>query len=71
MTVFATPRTDVEGYRIAEYKGIALGETFAALLRNAEDLGANAVLGTCFDDALDVETLYHGAAVVIKPVGVA
>ena len=71
MTIVATPRTHVEGYRIAAYKGIALGETLTALLRNAEAIGANAVLDTCFDDALDVETLYHGSAVVIKPVEVA
>jgi hypothetical protein len=33
------------------------------LLRDAEPLGANAVLNTCFDAALDIETLYHRAAV--------
>jgi uncharacterized protein YbjQ (UPF0145 family) len=44
----------------------ARGETFAALLRDAEALGASAVLNTRLDDALDVETLYHGAAVLIK-----
>src|SRR5215831_7495984 len=45
-------------------RGVAQGETYPALLRDAEALGANAVLNTCFDDALDVETLYHGPAVV-------
>lgn len=29
-------------------------------------LAASAVLNTRFDDALDVETLYHGAAVLIE-----
>lgn len=45
-----------------------MGATFAELLQDAEALGANAVLNTYFDDSLDVETLYHGAAVVMKPV---
>jgi len=68
MIALATPRTCIEGYRVVAYKGAARGETFAALLRDAEALGANAVLNTCFDDALDIETLYHGAAVVIEAV---
>lgn len=67
MIAVATTRTHVEGYWITAYKGTAKGNTFALFLRNAEVLGANAVLNTCFDDALDVETLYHGAAVVISP----
>jgi uncharacterized protein YbjQ (UPF0145 family) len=67
MIAVATTRTSVEGYRVVAYKGAARGETFAALLRDAEALGANAVLNTCFDDALDVDTLYHGAVMVIKP----
>lgn len=37
------------------------------LLKSAEALGANAILNTCFDDALDVDTLFHGTAVVIQP----
>src|SRR5271165_3877332 len=37
-------------------------------LRHAEALGANAILNTRYDDALDVETLFHDAAVVIEPV---
>ena len=67
MIAIATTRTQIEGYGIAAYKGTAQGETFAALLRDAAALGANAVLNTCFDNALDVETLYHGAAVIIEP----
>ncbi|MGH9451508.1 MAG: hypothetical protein ACRD11_13375 [Terriglobia bacterium] len=36
-------------------------------MKNAEALGANAVLNTYFDDSLDVDTFFHGAAVVIEP----
>lgn len=57
MIAVATARTRIEGYCISAYRGTAQGETFAGLLRNAETLGANAVLNTCFDDALDIETL--------------
>jgi hypothetical protein len=32
-----------------------------------EALGANAILNTCYD-ALDVGTLFHGAAVVTEPI---
>jgi len=65
MIAVATTRAHIEGYWIAAYKGTAKGDAFAAFLRNGA-LGANAVLNTCFDDALDVETPYHGAAVVIE-----
>jgi uncharacterized protein YbjQ (UPF0145 family) len=57
----------IEGYQIVAYKGTAQGATFDELLKDAEALGANAILNTCFDDALDVDTLFHGAAVVIEP----
>lgn len=50
------------------YKGTAQGESFDELLKSAEALGANAVLNTCYDDALDVDTLFHGAAVVIRSI---
>jgi len=66
--IAVTTETRLEGYQIVAYKGTAQGETFADLLRHAEALGANAILNTCYDDALDVETLFHGAAVVIEPV---
>jgi len=66
--IAVTTETRLEGYQIVAYKGIAQGATFADLLRHAEALGANAILNTCYDDALDVETLFHGAAVVIEPV---
>jgi len=68
LIAIATARTHLDGYYITAYKGIAQGETYLALLRDAEALGANAVLNTCFDDALDVDTLFHGAAVVIEPI---
>lgn len=56
----------IEGYGITAYRGIVQGETWNELLRNAEEIGANAVLNTCFDDALDVDTLFHGTAVVVR-----
>ena len=66
--IAVTTETRLEAYEIAAYKGTAQGATFADLLRHAEAFGANAILNTCYDDALDVETLFHGAAVVIEPV---
>ena len=66
--IAVTTETRLEGYQIVAYKGTAQGATFADLLRHAEALEANAILNTCYDDALDVETLFHGAAVVIEPV---
>jgi len=56
----------LEGYRLTGYKGTAHGVTFDELLRHAEALGANAILDACYDDTLDTEILYHGAAVVIE-----
>jgi len=67
LIAIATAQTHLDGYYITAYKGIAQGTTYLALLRDAEALGANAVLNTCFDDALGVDTAYHGAAVVILP----
>jgi len=66
--IAVTTETRLDGYQIAAYKGTAQGATFADLLRHAEALGANAILNACYDDALDVETLFHGAAVVIEQV---
>jgi uncharacterized protein YbjQ (UPF0145 family) len=66
--IAVTAVSSINGYEIVAYKGTAQGETFDELLRNAEALGANAILNTCFDDALDVDTLFHGAAVVIEPI---
>jgi uncharacterized protein YbjQ (UPF0145 family) len=64
--IAVTTASRIGGYYIAAYKGIAQGETFEELLKSAEALGANAIFNTCFDDALDVDTLFHGAAVVIE-----
>ena len=66
--VAVTIQSNVEGFRITGYKGTACGATFYELLEHAESMGANAILGTCYDNALDVETLFHGAAVVIEPI---
>lgn len=65
--VAVTIDSNVQGFRITGYKGTACGITFDELLQNAEGMGANAIVGTCYDNALDVETLFHGAAVVIEP----
>ena len=63
-----TINSNVEGFRITGYKGTASGATYDELLHHAESMGANAIIGTCYDNALDVETLFHGAAVVIEPI---
>ena len=52
------------------YKGMAQGATFDELLKSAESLGANAILNTCYDNELDIDTLFHGAAVLVGPVPV-
>jgi uncharacterized protein YbjQ (UPF0145 family) len=65
--VVTSTEARIEGCRITGYKGTVQGETWSELLRQAERIGANAVLNTCFDDALDMDTLFHGAAVVIEP----
>lgn len=65
--IAVTTASVIEGHQIVAYKGTAQGATFEDLLRNAENLGANAILNTCYDNALDVDTLFHGAAVVIEP----
>ena len=66
--VAVTIDSNVQGFRITGYKGTASGATFDELLRHAESMGANAIVGTRYDNALDVETLFHGAAVVIQPI---
>jgi uncharacterized protein YbjQ (UPF0145 family) len=66
--MMTTTASRIEGHHIVAYKGTAQGDTFEELLKSAEALGANAILNTCFDDALDVDTLFHGAAVVIEPI---
>ena len=66
--VAVTVDSNFQGFRITGYKGTACGATFDELLQRAESMGANAIIGACYDNALDVETLFHGAAVVIEPV---
>lgn len=65
--IAVTTASRIESYQIVAYKGTAQGETFEELLKRAEALGANAILNTCYDDAFDVDTLFHGAAVVVEP----
>lgn len=57
----------IEGFWITAYKGIAQGQTWNEFLRHAEEIGANAVLNIRFDNELDVETLFHGAGVLVRP----
>jgi uncharacterized protein YbjQ (UPF0145 family) len=64
--ILTSTKAQVPGYVISAYKGIIQGETWDELLRHAEALGANAMLNTCFDDALGLDTLYHGSAVVLR-----
>lgn len=66
--IAVTTASRIEGYQIVAYKGRAQGVTFEELLKSTESLGANAVLNTCFDDAIDVDTLFHGTAVVVEPI---
>ena len=66
--IAVTVNSNVQGFRITGYKGTACGATFDDLLQNAESMGANAIIGACYDNALDVETLFHGAAVLIEPI---
>ena len=65
--MLVTARSNLEGYQVATYKGIAQGPTLKELVREARALGANAILSTCYDNALDIETLYHGTAVILEP----
>jgi uncharacterized protein YbjQ (UPF0145 family) len=64
--MLTSTESQIRGYWISAYKGVAQGETWDDLLRRAEELGANTVLNTYFDNALDLETSFHGSAVVLK-----
>lgn len=64
--ILTSTEGQIKGYWITAYKGIVQGQTWDELLRQAKEVGANAVLNTCFDDALDVDALFHGAAVVMR-----
>ncbi len=68
--ILVTTATAIEGYQIVAYKGTAQDVTLQELEHYAESLGANATLNSCYDDTLDVDTLFHGAAVIIKPIPV-
>lgn len=56
----------IEGYQTVANKGIVQGAKFDDLLKNTEALGANAVVNTSYDNALDVDTFFHGPAVLIE-----
>ena len=64
--IAVTTASRIDGYHITAYKGTAQGASFEELLKSAETLGANALLITCYDDGLDVDTLFHGATMVIE-----
>lgn len=68
--IAVTTASRIEGYQVRAYKRTAQGATFEELMRSAESLRANAVLNTCYDNALDVDTLFHSTAVVIEPINV-
>ncbi|MGH9452133.1 MAG: hypothetical protein ACRD11_16610 [Terriglobia bacterium] len=68
--ILVTTATAIQGYQIVAYKGIAQVRAFDELQTNAEVLGANAILNTCYHNALDVDTLFHGTAVAIEPIPV-
>lgn len=66
--ILTSTDAQIEGFWIIAYKGIVQGQTWDKFLCNAEAIGANAVLNTCFDDALDMDTLFHGVGVVLTPI---
>jgi uncharacterized protein YbjQ (UPF0145 family) len=66
IVILTSTKPKIQGYWISDYKGIVQGQTLDELLRQAEEIGANAILSTCFGDTLDVDTLFHGSAVVLK-----
>lgn len=65
--ILTSTEPEIEGYRITAYKGVVQGQTWDEFLHHAEQIGANAILNTCFDNALDVDTLFHGAGMVVEP----
>ena len=67
IVIMTSTEPRINGYWTSTYKGIVQGQTWGDLLRNAEQIGANAILNTCFDSAIGIDTLFHGSAVVVKP----
>lgn len=65
--ILTSTESQIEGYWIAAYKGTVRDETWNELLRNAEEIGANAVINTCFDDAPEINTLFYCSAVILRP----
>ncbi len=65
--ILTSTEPQIEGFWITAYKGIVQGHTWNEFLQHAEEIGANAVLNARFDNALAVETLFHGAGVVVRP----
>lgn len=68
--ISVTTASRIEGYQMVAYEITAQGASFDDFLKGAEALGANAILNACYDDAIDADTLFHGAAVVIGPIRV-
>jgi hypothetical protein len=66
IVILTSTKPQIQGYWISAYKGIVQGQTLDELLWQAEEIGANAVLNTCFDDALDADTLFHESVAVLK-----
>ena len=66
--ILTSTQARIDGYEITAYKGTVQGKTWGELLRNTEKIGANAVLNVCYDNALDVDTQFHGVGVVLLPI---
>jgi len=66
--ILTSTQARIDGYEITAYKGTVQGETWGELLQNTENIGANAVLKVCYDNALDVDTQFHGVGVVVLPI---
>jgi hypothetical protein len=60
--ILTSTASQIEGYWITAYGGIVQRQTWDELLQNAEEIEANAILNTRFDNALDVDTLYTARA---------
>lgn len=64
--IAVTRAAQIDGHQIVAFNGTAQDATFEELPCNPGSLGGSAVLNICYDNALGVDTLFHGAAVVIE-----
>ncbi len=66
IVILTSTERRIEGFWNTAYKGIVQGQTWNEFLRRAEEIRANAVLNTHFDGTLEMDTLFHGFAVVLE-----